>query len=142
MALTCKALIIHCSDFRFGKAVGTYLEDTHLVNDCDIIAVDSAAKNIASPTNEGDREFVMNQIGLAKSLHEIKQVVVMNHTDCSGYGGRSAFPTRADEEKRHFDDIRKAVEVIASKYSDLAFITVLANIEDDGSIHFDTPPQA
>ncbi len=138
MTHTCKALVFHCIDFRFGKAIKKYLEENNLLGNCDIIAVAGAAKNIVASANDADRMFILKQIELSKSLHNIKEVILINHTDCGAYGGRKAFPSRAEEENQHFMDMKKAADIIRAKYPDLRIKSVLANIEDSGEIHFDT----
>ena len=137
MAHTCSTLVLHCIDFRFGSAITEYLEKNGLANNCDVVSVAGAAKNIASPTKDSDREFVLRQIEISKRLHDIKEVVLMNHTDCGAYGGRSAFPSRAEEEKTHFAEMQKAASIIRERFPDIEIKLVLANIEESEEIHFD-----
>src|SRR3989344_5369005 len=100
MQHTCKALIIHCIDFRFGKAIKKYLEDKNLLGDIDIVSVAGAVKNNA--------DFLMKQIDISKRLHDIKEVILMNHTDCGAYGGRKAFGSAEDERNKHLSDLNEA----------------------------------
>jgi carbonic anhydrase len=141
MKHTCSTLILHCIDFRFGIAIKQYLEEKNLLGDRDIVAVAGAAKNLASPKLPTDKEFIMRQIEISTSLHGITQIILMNHTDCGAYGGRSAFPSREEEEKTHFEEMRRAMGIIQEQYPTIAITSVLANIEDSGEIHFDTEVQ-
>lgn len=134
MSHHCKALIIHCMDFRLGSATKAYLEQNNLLNDCDVVSVAGAAKSLVSPAKESDREFLMRQIGLSQKLHGIGEVVLMNHTDCGAYGGRAAFASRDEERKKHSDDLRAAAEVIKKENPSLAVRTLVADIEDSGKI--------
>ena len=120
------------------ERIKEYMEQNNLLGDCDLVAVAGAAKDIASPTTAEDRKFVIRQIDISKSLHHIQKVILMNHTDCGAYGGRKSFASRAEEEKKHFEDMQKAADIITSKYPDLQITKVLANIEDSGEIRFDT----
>lgn len=137
MKHTCATLILHCIDFRFGKEIKKYLEQRDLLGNCDIVAVAGVAKNIASPAVENDREFVVRQIDISKKLHDIKEVIVMNHTDCGAYGGRAAFASEEEEKMRHIADMQKAQEIIRAKHSDCTVTTVLAHIDSVGAISFE-----
>lgn len=131
----CKTVIVHCIDFRLGKAIKKYLEEQNLLGDCDIVSVAGAAKNIASPENDSEREFLMKQIDISKKLHNISEVILMNHSDCGAYGGSSAFSSKTEEQKKHSDDMNMAAEIIRQKYPDLHIQTLLADIEDSGKIN-------
>ncbi len=132
----CSALVIYCIDFRFGKAIRKYLEGRGLLDDCDIVAVAGAAKNLLSSAPEAERQFMLKQIAISKNLHHINKVILLNHTDCGAYGGRAAFPDREAERAGHRIDMEAAKRLILSFYPDLEVETVLADIEEDGSISF------
>ena len=134
MSHHCKALIIHCIDFRLGKATKQYLEEQNLLGNCDIVSVAGAAKNIASPENDFEREFLMKQIEISKKLHGITDVILMNHTDCGAYGGRSVFASSEEEKKKHFEDMEQAAEMILKKYPDVNVKKILADIDDSGNV--------
>ena len=136
MKHTCLTLVLHCIDFRFGSPIKDYLGKNNLLGDCDIVSVAGAAKNIASPKLPTDKEFIMRQIEISKSLHEITTIILMNHTDCGAYGGRKAFESREVEESMHADEMRAAAEIIRTQFPDIAIKLILANIEESGEIHF------
>ena len=133
----CKTLIIHCIDFRFGEAIKNYLKENQMLGDCDIVSVAGAAKNIADPKLESDKEFILRQIDISESLHHIKELILMNHEDCGGYGGRKAFASYDEEKARLTDDMKKAAEIIKEKYQDIRVRTVLAKIDEDGIVSFE-----
>lgn len=139
MTHTCNALILHCIDFRFGKAIKNYMEENRLLGDCDIISIAGAAKNIASPANDDvDRDFVLNQIALSKKLHGVEKVILMNHTDCGAYGGRAAFNSDENEHAAHADDLKRSKEIVQSFYPDIKIQLVLARINPQGGVDFET----
>lgn len=133
----CKTLIIHCIDFRFGDAIKNYLKEKNMLGDCDIVSVAGAAKNIADPKLETDKEFLMRQIDISKSLHHIKEVILMNHEDCGAYGGRKAFTSYDEEKSRLITDMEKASEIIKNQYHDLKTRLVLAKIDEIGGVNFE-----
>ncbi len=137
MSHYCKALIIHCMDFRFGEAIKNWLAENHLLNDCDIVSLAGAAKGLANPRSAAEKEIILKQLEISSSLHKISQVILMHHTDCGAYGGRDAFESGEAEYNQHADDMKKAKELILNKFSDLEVKTVLAKINPLGQITFE-----
>ncbi len=137
MSHNCKALILHCIDFHFGKAIKKYLEDNQLLGDCDIVSVAGATQNIAAPKSETDREFILRQIDISKQLHNIGKIILMNHTDCGAYGGRKAFSSDEEEKRRHASDMKTAKKIILEKYPDLRVKIILTKINDVHEITFE-----
>lgn len=138
MSHTCKALILHCIDFRFGKAIKKYLEEQGLLGDIDIVSVAGAAKNLVSPNSPSDTEFILRQIEISKKLHNITELILMNHTDCGAYGGHKAFASHDEEVQKHQDDMQAARELVQTKYPDLEIKTVLATISPTHEVAFET----
>jgi carbonic anhydrase len=132
----CTAVILHCIDFRFGRDIKAYLEKKGLLGDADTVAIAGSAKNLVSPAAESDREFVLRQLDISKRLHRVCRVILMNHTDCGAYGGRSAFGSDEDEERRHRDDLSSAASIIRRRHPDLEVVNVLARLAPDGSVAF------
>ena len=137
MSHYCKALIIHCIDFRFGKAIKKYLEDENLLGDVDIVSVAGAVKNLVDPKEQGDVEFMTRQVEISSRLHQISQVILMNHTDCGAYGGSEAFENKNAEYEKHTNDIQKAKEIIIAKFPNLEVKKILAHISPEGQISFE-----
>lgn len=135
---TCKALILRCIDFRFGKAIKKYLEEQGLLGDIDIVSVAGAAKNLVSPNSPSDTEFILRQIEISKKLHNIKELILMNHTDCGAYGGRKAFGSDGAEKTQHIEDMKKAGKLIHTRYPDLEIKTILATISPTHEVAFET----
>ena len=128
MSHTCKALILHCIDFRLGAAIKNYLEGLSLLGEADIVSVAGAVKNLVSPALPTDAEFVLRQIDLSKRLHGIAEVILINHTDCGAYGGRQAFRSDEEEYEKHSSDLKKAKEMILAQFPGLEIRTILAKI--------------
>lgn len=82
----CDAAVLWCFDHRFESSVIEFIKVTGVVNP-DHIRVAGGAKNIASPANESDREFILEQIRKSVTLHRTKKVILIAHSDCGAYGG-------------------------------------------------------
>src|SRR5277367_2883673 len=82
----CDAAIVWCFDNRFELGFRKFLHKIG-VNYSDPIKIAGGAKSLASPTQESDREFVLDQIRTSMRLHDTKRVILMLHSDCGAYGG-------------------------------------------------------
>lgn len=137
MSHHCKALIIHCMDFRFGEAIKNWLKEKGLLNNCDIVSLAGASKGLVSPKNPAEPEIILRQIEISSNLHKISQVILMNHTDCGAYGGRDAFASGEAEHSQHLSDMQKAKKIILQKFPELEIKIVLAKINPLGQITFE-----
>jgi hypothetical protein len=77
----------------------------------DAIKVAGGAKCLASPANECDREFVLEQIRTSMRLHGTTVAILMLHSDCGAYGGLDGgFGGDARlEAQRQEEELRRAV---------------------------------
>jgi len=117
-------------DFRLGSAIRDHLADAGLYDDVDIISIAGAAKDIA----QGEGSYAEGQVDLSHKLHETKTVILMNHTDCGGYGGRAAFDSDEAERAQHEADLRAAREKLVAKHEGLEVKMALAVIGANGTV--------
>jgi carbonic anhydrase len=109
------AAILWCFDDRFEPAFRKFLKRIGIVH-CDPIKIAGGAKCMASPEQESDREFVLDQIRKSMRLHGTKRVILMVHSDCGAYGGLAhAFhgDTQA-EATHHQEELRRAAAHLAN----------------------------
>ena len=116
MLHTCQAAIVHCLDFRLQKSIKKYLENDGLIGNCDIISIADGVKNL---------NFLLEQVQISKRLHSIKQVILINHTDCGAYGGQDAFASENEEIKHHEAKLEGAKKAIMEKFADLKVETLV-----------------
>jgi hypothetical protein len=108
----CDAAIVWCFDHRFNLGFTTFLEGRG-VHNTDPIKIAGGAKSLASPENESDREFVIEQIRKSIRLHQTKLVILKLHSDCGAYGGLEAFANDAAAEARHHaNELRRAAQIL------------------------------
>ncbi|MFA6130741.1 MAG: carbonic anhydrase [Patescibacteria group bacterium] len=127
MSHHCTHALVRCMDFRLEKAIEKYLIEQNLVGTIDVISVAGAAKDLVAHP-EG---FVATQIDLSKKLHESHTIILMNHTDCGGYGGRDALESDEAEHDFHLKELEKGKQIILAKYPDLTVKKVLAKIKGE-----------
>jgi len=98
-------------DFRLTNDVHEWMQKKNLVNDCDIISVAGAAKDIV----ENPQGYVASLVKLSVQLHQTKKIILMHHLDCGAYGGSSAFRSQAEEIDKHRSEMQKAHNIIAEQ---------------------------
>lgn len=134
----CRALIIHCTDFRLQDALRSFLEKQKLLGTTDIVALAGGVQEIAQ-SERPEKSTLFRQVQISSDLNQIKEVLLVNHTDCSAYGGREAFTDRSEEMERHTDDLRTARAVISRAFPELAvrlFIADIKNVHGNPDIVF------
>jgi hypothetical protein len=109
----CDAAIVWCFDNRFELGFRKFLK-RHGVVYADPIKVAGGAKCLASPDNEGERTFVLDQIRKSVKLHGTRRVILMVHSDCGAYGGLEAFGNDSERERiHHRDELRNAAAAVS-----------------------------
>ena len=104
----CDAAIIWCFDNRFEPGFRKFLKRIAVVN-TDPIKIAGGAKSLASPKQDSDREFILDQIRTSIRLHGTTRVILMVHSDCGAYGGLQAFAgDRAAEAEHLRQELHKA----------------------------------
>jgi carbonic anhydrase len=131
-----KALVLHCIDFRFIHDIVHFMKSVGLLGQYDDVAAAGAAKNLADPYDGHDQEFVLRQIEIARKLHGISEVYVINHLDCGAYG-KGTFANADEERARHQRDLQVAKNVIERRFEGLHVTKILARIDDTGKIDFE-----
>ncbi|MFZ6036290.1 MAG: carbonic anhydrase [Patescibacteria group bacterium] len=132
----CRALVIHCMDYRLTESIHDFLGSLDLRDQYDEVSLAGAAKGIA----DGDSEItdvILKQIKTAHDLHGIQDVFLMHHTDCGAYGGRAAFTSANEERERHLADMHRAADVLREQYPDLTYHFVLARIDEHDQVDFE-----
>ncbi len=82
-----KATVIWCFDDRFSEALEKFLAMTPEYQ-FDVVKIAGGVKQISSPENESDRDFILRQVAASIKLHKSEKVVLMAHTECGAYGGK------------------------------------------------------
>jgi len=94
------AAVVWCFDDRLTPVVRKFLKRCGITR-WDSIRLAGGAKSIASPREESDRNFLLEQIRLARKLHGIERVILVAHSDCGAYGGLEAFGRDKQAEVDH-----------------------------------------
>jgi len=110
------AAVIYCFDHRFSQAARKFLKKQGIER-ADMIIVAGAIKALASPNNESEREFVLEQVRISIRLHKAARVLLMNHSDCAMYGGLSQFNgDREAEAAHHRNELLRATDLLTANF--------------------------
>ena len=125
----CDAAIVWCFDNRFDLGFRKFLRRIGVCYS-DPIKVAGGAKCLASPNQESDREFVLEQIRTSIRLHGTRRVILMLHSDCGAYGGLEAFNGDLQAEADyHRDELKRARASLAAAIPDLQIDSYFVNFE-------------
>jgi len=110
------AAVLCCFDQRISTAVRKFLKKQG-VGRADMIVVAGGAKTLASPRNDFERDFILEQIRMSIQLHHTKRVLVMSHSDCATYGGLAQFKgDLAAEAAHHRAELLRAGELLTANF--------------------------
>lgn len=121
MSHTCDNLVIRCMDFRIKPTVlSVLLADIGIKEgDYDLVSCAGAGKDILG--REGDRDFLLKQIALSQKLHQIKNLVILQHENCGAYG----IADIAEEAAIQQNDLIKIKTIIAGQFPELQFMVFI-----------------
>ncbi|MGB8006009.1 MAG: carbonic anhydrase [Terriglobales bacterium] len=110
------AAVLCCFDHRIGNVVRKFLKKQG-VERADMIVVAGGAKTLASPRNDFEQDFILEQVRMSIRLHQTKRVIVMSHSDCATYGGLAHFKgDREVEATHHRGELLRAGELLTANF--------------------------
>jgi carbonic anhydrase len=110
------AAVLCCFDHRISQAVRKFLKHQSIERP-DMIVVAGGAKTLASPRNDFEQDFILEQVRMSIRLHQTKRVLVMSHSDCATYGGLANFHGDRDAEAAHHrTELLRAGELLTRKF--------------------------
>jgi len=81
-----EALALTCIDYRLVDATVKFYDETlHLEDEYDHVGLAGAALAAVSPKFPSANAAFWDQLQVAKDLHHIKKVIVLDHRDCGAY---------------------------------------------------------
>jgi carbonic anhydrase len=114
------AAVLCCFDHRIATAVRKFLKK-QAIERPDMIVVAGGAKTLASPRNDFERDFILEQVRMSILLHQTKRVLIMSHSDCATYGGLAHFEgDREAEADHHRTELLRAAELLDSNFPELS----------------------
>ena len=115
------ACVVSCFDARFELVTRKFLRKRGIWW-ADPLKIAGGAKVFASPGQESERSFALEQVRTSMRLHQTKRVMLMVHTDCGAYGGLQAFAGNEEREgANHEMELRTAAEFLQSNIPAIGF---------------------
>jgi carbonic anhydrase len=98
-----EALAVTCIDYRFyNKDTAFVANDLSLFKEADNVALAGASLAGVSKMFAKSVPAFWEQVGIAKSLHHIKKVVLIDHRECGAYNAEFGVPrSEAEETAQH-----------------------------------------
>jgi len=114
------AAVLCCFDHRISQAVRKFLRKQGIERP-DMIIVAGGAKTLASPRNDFEQDFILEQVRMSIRLHQTKRVLVMSHSDCATYGGLAHFKGDRDAEAEHHrSELHRAAHLLTQNFPDIS----------------------
>jgi carbonic anhydrase len=133
---TADAAVLCCFDQRIRQTVNKFLQ-RHGVQKPDMVVVAGGAKTLASPRNDFERDFILEQVRMSILLHQTQRVILMSHSDCATYGGLQAFGgDRQKEELHHQQELQRAAALVQEKFPEViteCFFVNFDGVHETGS---------
>jgi carbonic anhydrase len=133
-AHTAKALVITCMDFRLIDDAVYFLNSIGYNNNYDEIILAGASLGYNQTKYEYWKKTVNDHIDLAKNLHHIEKIIIIDHMNCGAYKIFYNKPNISVEEELalHKENFNKFKNLINDLYPELKVLTYLMGI--DGNI--------
>jgi carbonic anhydrase len=130
-----EALVLTCMDYRLVDDAVKFLDAKHLTNEYDQVSLAGAALAAVSNKFPSSNAAFWDHVAIAKTLHHIKQVIVLDHRDCGAYKvafGDKFAAERAAETAQHKAVMAEFRKRLAKKHPDLDAAFYLMAL--DGSV--------
>ena len=131
---TAKAMVLSCMDFRFVDDKVNFLNKIGYRDDYSKFVLAGSSLGYNQDTFPEWSKSFDKHIELAKDLHNIDEVIVVDHMDCGAYRILYDNPSMSKEEeyKLHQKNLHEFKSLINKKFSSLRVTLLLINL--DGSV--------
>ncbi|MGY0711604.1 carbonic anhydrase [Azospirillum argentinense] len=129
------ALLLSCMDYRLIDDIGRYMDGRGLTNRYDHVILAGASLGALTDRKKAWGEAFWDHVAVARQLHGIKRVMVMDHRDCGAYRVFLGTDLAADREKEtaaHAEQLRALGAAIKARHPGLEVELLLMAL--DGSV--------
>ena len=120
---TVTALAITCIDYRLVDDTTRFFASQKLTNDYDLVALAGASLAAVSPRFPSSNAAFWDHVGIAKQLHHIKKVVVVDHRECGAFNvafGKDFKSSGTPELAQHREVMLQVTARLAKNHPELA----------------------
>lgn len=118
-----EALVLTCMDYRLVDDAVKFFDAKHLTNEYDQVSLAGASLAAVSNKFPSSNAAFWDHVGIAKTLHHIKKVIVVDHRDCGAYKvafGDKFAAEKAAETAQHKQVMAEFKAALAKKHPDLS----------------------
>ena len=129
------ALLLSCMDYRLVDETERYMSGRGLRNKYDHVILAGASIGAVTDKYPAWNQTFWEHLEVAIQLHQIHQVIVMDHRDCGAYKvllGEDLSKDRAKETAVHAEKLRELRQRINAKHPKLEVELLLMNL--DGTV--------
>ena len=131
------AAVLCCFDQRIRLAVYKFLQKRGILRP-DMVVVAGGAKTLASPRNDFERDFILEQVRMSILLHKTERVFLMSHSDCATYGGLAAFGGDPEKEALHHkQELRCAAQLVKDRFPEVVVECFFVNFQGVSALRQD-----
>lgn len=126
---TADAVVLSCFDARISTVVRKFLRKRGIERP-DMVIVAGGAKTLATPRNDFEQDFILEQVRMSIRLHKTPRVLLTCHSDCATYGGLAFYNgDRAAEAAHHAEELRRAAKLVLATFPDVQVERYLIDFE-------------
>ena len=131
---TAQAMVLTCMDYRFVTDTVKLFNRTGLQDDYNKFSLAGASLGYNQTSFPEWSATFDKHVGLAKDLHDINEIVVMDHMDCGAYRILYDNPSmsRKEEYDLHVKNLKQFKGLMQQKYPSLKVSAKLIDL--DGSV--------
>ena len=122
-AATVTTLAITCIDYRLVDDAVHFFDGKKMTNDYDQVSLAGASLAAVSDKFPSSNTAFWDHIAIAKQLHHIKKIVLLDHRDCGAYKvafGKDYKGEGAAETAQHKSVMEKLKAELAKRHPDLS----------------------
>ncbi|CAH6421437.1 Hypothetical protein KVN_LOCUS265 [uncultured virus] len=124
------AFVLSCIDYRFIDYTSQLLEDSYLNKDYDFTTLAGASLGFNQKKFNCWRKTFIDLVKLAIELHDIKEIIVIDHMDCGAYA--LIYPdiniNTKEEKKLHIKNILQFIKEMKKIFPNLKYKGYLLDI--------------
>ena len=130
-----EVLLLSCMDYRLLDEIVHYMDGRGLTDKYDHVILAGASLGALVDAKPEWGATFWNHVEVAKELHHIKKVMIIDHRDCGAYKvfiGPDTAKDRETETRFHTEQLRKLADALAARHSDLSVELLLMSL--DGTV--------
>ena len=124
-----KAIALTCIDFRLVDDTVVQLNKLGYLNKYDEFILAGASLGYNTSVDNGWSGVFEEHINIAKDLHDIHEIIIIDHLSCGMYKNVYGELTSEQELDKHIENLKLAKETLSVKYPDFTISTYIIDIE-------------